>query len=587
MVLALVTGGSGYLGAHVVAMLLERGYNVRATVRDVHNPIKTDHLRSLPNSDKLELVQANLLDEESIAKAVSGCDVVFHTASPFFHMTNDEHVLVEPAVQGTLAVLRAAKANNIKEVIVTSSTATVFAKDTPKDHVFTEEDWSDEAWLRERKIMYRVSKLLAERAAWKFVEEECPDMRLVVMNPTLIIGPMYQPTMNTSNEFLLDMFNGRKPVIPSGFMTFVDVRDVALAHILAYENKEAKGRFLLVAGTERWSHLVRDARHALPPEFSRLLPEKVEPESADQRGIVADCTKAKTVLGLEFKSPAESTADLYRCPRFQRHLREIVGTHMPAAARWSLSGKTALVTGATKGIGSSVADELARLGCRVVIVARTESDVEAKVSQIIKEHGAGTAVGCTADVSTSEGRERVVAFVNQNIGQSLDILINNAGFNIRKPTTEYTEEEVSSIVNTNMMSFFHLTRRLHGHLKRSGSASVVLVGSVAGHTGIRSGVPYAMTKAAMEQATRNWACEWAADRIRVNCVAPWYIRTPLVEGVLSNKDYLDEVVSRTPMRRVGEVHEVAAPVVFLCMPASSYITGQTLSVDGGFCSYSF
>ena len=124
-------------------------------------------------------------------------------------------------------------------------------------------------------------------------------------------------------------------------------------------------------------------------------------------------------------------------------------------------------------------------------------------------------------------------------------------------------------------------------LKKSGEASIVNISSVAGITHLRSGAIYGITKAALIQLSRNLAVEWAGDMIRVNAVAPWYIETPLTSTVLKDENFMREVLNRTPMKRIGLPEEVAAAVAFLCMPASSYITGQCLAVDGGFTSYGF
>ncbi|HDJ34217.1 MAG TPA: SDR family oxidoreductase [Bacteroidetes bacterium] len=250
---------------------------------------------------------------------------------------------------------------------------------------------------------------------------------------------------------------------------------------------------------------------------------------------------------------------------------------------WELTGKKALITGATRGIGRAILDIFLELGSDVFLIARNPQDIRHLTDELAGKY---SVEGMAADVTVPGERKALVSMLEEKWGR-LDILVNNVGMNIRKKAMEYSEEEIRQIMDTNLYSAFSLAREAHPLMKRSGRASLVNISSVAGLAHIRTGVVYGMTKAAMVQMTRNLAVEWATHGIRVNAVAPWYIDTPLARQVLKNMDYLQEVLKRTPMKRIGKPEEVAAAVAFLCMPAASYITGQTLAVDGGFSIYGF
>ncbi|KAL6644771.1 hypothetical protein ACP70R_016379 [Stipagrostis hirtigluma subsp. patula] len=256
----------------------------------------------------------------------------------------------------------------------------------------------------------------------------------------------------------------------------------------------------------------------------------------------------------------------------------------------------------------AVVEELAALG----VVVHTCSRKVAELSERLKEWEAKgfRVTGSVCDLSVRDQRERLLRDFADRFGGKLDILgylkdvvawsekwrywkviedldggitikVNNVGTNIRKPTTEFSAEEYSFLMATNLESTYHLCQIAYPLLKLSGSGSIVFISSVAGVVGTLGGTIYAMTKGAINQLTKNLACEWAKDNIRTNSVAPWYIRTSLTEGILANKEFKDQVVNRTPLRRVGEPEEISSIVAFLCMPGATYITGQTISVDGG------
>ena len=246
---------------------------------------------------------------------------------------------------------------------------------------------------------------------------------------------------------------------------------------------------------------------------------------------------------------------------------------------WTLQNRTALVTGGTKGIGLAIVKEFLSLGAKIFMVSRNKKEIELLTKELNKNGGDVRSIAL--DLSHSNDRLKLVKWIEKECTK-LDILVNNVGTNIRKKAVDYSLEDFNHIFETNLKSGFELCIMLYPLLKAAGGASVINISSVAGLGHLKTGVVYGMTKAAIIQMTNNLACEWAVDGIRVNAVAPWYIRTPLADKVLGNPDYLESVITRTPMKRIGEPEEVANVVSFLAMPASSYVTGQCISVDGGF-----
>ncbi|CAE7233223.1 unnamed protein product [Symbiodinium natans] len=259
----------------------------------------------------------------------------------------------------------------------------------------------------------------------------------------------------------------------------------------------------------------------------------------------------------------------------------------PRSLGLDLKGSKALVSGGSRGIGSAAAELLLALGAEVAICARGADDLEATRARLA---AGGRCHAIAADLSTQEG---VRTLIQKLPWQELDILVNNCGTNIRKKAEDYDQEDFEKVFGTNFMSCMWLSQAALPLLRRAsaasrerrrGGAAVVNISSVAGRGHIPTGFPYAASKAAMDQMTRNLAVEWARFGIRVNAVAPGLIQTELVQG---SSTLLEAFKQRKPLKRLGEVVDVARPIAFLASDAASFITGQTLYVDGGFTATNF
>jgi dihydroflavonol-4-reductase len=258
-----VTGITGFIAAHACRQLLERGYAVRGTAR---NPAKLAEtkLAALPGAgERLTVVEADLVRPGGFAEAFAGAEAVLHMASPYTLESKDAQTeLVDPAVQGTAQVLQAAAATpSVRRVVVTSSMAAV--TDEPDGRVLTEADWNVKSSLTRNP--YYFAKAEAERAAWAFMRKEKPAFDLVVINPFLVIGPSLTPGLNTSNQIIVEALTGVFPAIMELTWGMVDVRDVALAHILAIETRKAEGRYLCAAESVTMRQLVETLKPLARP----------------------------------------------------------------------------------------------------------------------------------------------------------------------------------------------------------------------------------------------------------------------------------------------------------------------------------
>ena len=247
--------------------------------------------------------------------------------------------------------------------------------------------------------------------------------------------------------------------------------------------------------------------------------------------------------------------------------------------RWDLHEKVALVTGGSKGIGKAIVTELLELGAKVVTVARDEAVLLAALKPWQDRNL--PVYGLVGDVTEAVTRERLAEFTREKFGH-LDIFVSSVGTNIRRPIGDYALEEIELLFHTNFTAALELGRALFPLIKAAQNGTAIFVGSISGmNTMVVSGIPYGASKAALMSMTRGLAVEWAKEGVRVNMVAPGAIQTPLSSAVLQNPEMVTYITNRIPLARLGEPADVAAAVAFLAMPASSYVNGQILAVDGG------
>ena len=248
----LVTGGTGFIGLHCLQQLLDRGYKVRTTIRSESR--KQEVMEAMKkhssNCENLEFFIADLLNDDGWKEAIEGSKYVLHVASPFFlGEPENEDVFIKPAVEGTLRVLTACADADVQKVVLTSSFAAVGYGHPREKEVYTEEDWSS---VDGEISPYAKSKTLAEKAAWEFVEnlEESKKFELTVINPVAVTGPMLTSDIGSSNDFLLKLISGSMPACPKIHMGYIDVRDVAKAHIFSMTEEKTNGERIIVSENE-------------------------------------------------------------------------------------------------------------------------------------------------------------------------------------------------------------------------------------------------------------------------------------------------------------------------------------------------
>ncbi len=244
-----------------------------------------------------------------------------------------------------------------------------------------------------------------------------------------------------------------------------------------------------------------------------------------------------------------------------------------------LKGKIAIVTGGGKGIGKAIAMALAHAGAKVAIAARTAAEIEATAQEI--RLAGGTAIAHPTDITQNERIEALVKAVGDAFGGGIDILVNNAARSFFRPLMDLREDGFDKIFDTNVKGTFLLSRAVAKVMMGLGGGRIINITTVGAERGGPMMGVYHASKAAVKMLTMCMATEWAPFKILVNAVGPGLTRTQFSAPIWSSPELERQLTARIPLARIGEPEDVVGAVLFLCSEASSYITGQTIYVDGG------
>lgn len=248
---------------------------------------------------------------------------------------------------------------------------------------------------------------------------------------------------------------------------------------------------------------------------------------------------------------------------------------------FDLTGKTAIVTGSSRGIGRAIAERLAEHGAQVVISSRKQEACDAVAGRINQTFGAGRAIAVAANISSRDDLQRLADSTNHAFGK-VDVLVCNAASNpYFGPMAGITDEQFRKIFENNVLANHWLISMLAPQMIEREDGSIIIISSIGGLKGSPIIGPYNVSKAADFQLARNLAVEYGPYNVRVNCIAPGLVQTDFARALWENPETLQAATSNTPLRRIGQPDEIAGAAVYLASPASSFMTGQTIVVDGG------